>query len=413
MLSKINIDGFKSLSNFSLQFNRGLNVFIGPNGAGKSNICQSLALLGAVANNELVEYILALGGAKNIFKIDEDSINNKSSRVFSVNCNGTFVDGFKKKNDTTLFYEYSLMVSIGESLKITQEHLKISRLIEKKRKVIFTIKRREDGIATARIFNEEIAGPINSFIDTEKKGKRKPFKLDMKDNPTDSFLDIFSTFYYFTHLVSNDLKSLKVFNIDPHVAKKPSDILEPLNMLSDGKRLSNAIYELNKKNDPSLKKLNAFMANIMPRYKEIHSDVSSDGLTRSFSISDEDGNKFPAQSLSDGTVKTIAFMVGMLECDNGSIIIEEPENYLHPWACHSLVQYIRDSFTGRSCILTTHSETMLNSIRPSEIIVCTNPDGYTAAKRLPNIKQLEKAIEQSGFGCGYHYISGSLGGVPL
>ncbi|NOR69223.1 MAG: AAA family ATPase [Methylomarinum sp.] len=413
MITKINVDGFKSLSDFNLKFNRGLNVLIGPNGVGKSNICQSLALIGAAANNELTEYILSLGGVKNIFKIQKNG-SNELSRSFSINCNGLLVDTLKKENDINLVYEYGLTVSVGEKLCITKEHLKITRLLEKrKRKVIINIKRNLEGIATANILNDEFAGPINSFYEDDKEGKKKPFKLDMKQNPADSFLEIFNSFYFFVHIVAEDLKKLKVLNIEPHIAKKPSDILEPLKMLSDGKRLSNAIYNLCKRNDPSLKELNTFMENIMPRYKEIHSDISSDGLTRSFSISDIDGNQFPAQSLSDGTVKTIAFMVGMLECNIGSVVIEEPENYLHPWACHSLVQYIRDSFTERSCILTTHSETMLNSINPSEIIVCTNADGTTKAERLSNVKELEKAIEQSGFGSGYHYISGSLGGVPL
>ncbi len=360
MLTKIYVDGFKSLSKFKLLINRGLNVLIGPNGAGKSNICQSLALLGAAANNEIIEYILSLGGAKNIFKIGENTEFNDVSRSFNISCMGSLVDTLKKKGDLNLYYEYALQVSVGEKLRITTESLRISRAIDSKRKVVINIRRNKAGIAAVKILNRDIAGPINSLIEDPESDWKRIFKIEMGQNPAESFLDIFSSFYFLVHLVAEDLKKLKVFNIDPHVAKKPSDILEPLQMLSDGKRLSNAIYELNKRNDPSLKELNSFMQNIMPRYREIHPEVSSDGLTRSFSITDIDGNRFPAQSLSDGTVKTIAFMVGMLECDTGSIVIEEPENYLHPWACQSLVQYIRDSFTGRSCILTTHSETMLN-----------------------------------------------------
>lgn len=412
MLTKVKVNGFKSLDNFQLNFNRGLNVLIGPNGAGKSNICQSLAMLGASANNELIEYILSLGGAKNIFKMGDEKNFDQSARSFKISCTGSLTNKEKREEEVNIIYDYHLEVSVGEKLEIASESLRISRLIDKKRKVTVNIKRNKKGIATAKTLNHDIGGPTNSLID-DLNNENKSFKVNLGKHHTESFLDIFSSFYYFVYLVSEDLKKLKVFNIDPHVAKKPSDILEPLRMLSDGKRLSNAIYELHKRNDPSLKELNSFMQNIMPRYKEIHSELSSDGLTRSFSITDTENNKFPAQSLSDGTVKTIAFMVGMLECDTGSIVIEEPENYLHPWACHSLVQYIRNTFTGRSCVLTTHSETMLNAIKPSEILVCTNHDGFTKAERLPNVKELEKAIEQSGFGCGYHYISGSLGGVPL
>ena len=417
MLSKITVNGFKSLENFTLSFGHGLNVLIGPNGAGKSNICQSLALLGAAADNKLIEYVLSLGGARNIFKAGVESPSATDYRAFDISCIGYVSTGEKKSNDSNLLYEYGLKVSIGEELRINTEELKITRIIDNKsKKVVFNIKKNEKGMLSVRSFNDEFSGPKNHIIDepdSKNSQKRKPFKLDMADDPTESFLDILSQLYFFVHVVGDDLKRLKVLNVDPHIAKNSSDILEPLTMLSDGRRLANAIYELDKRNDPGLLALNSFMANIMPRYKEINSELSSDGLTRSFSITDTDGNKFPAQSLSDGTVKTIAFMVGMLECDKGSIIIEEPENYLHPWACNSLVEYIRKTFAGRSCIITTHSETMLNAIKPSEIIVCTNLEGYTNAQHLRHSKALEKAIKQSGFGCGYHYISGSLGGVPI
>lgn len=413
MLSRINVDGFKSLKDFSLHFGKGLNVLIGPNGAGKSNICQSLALLGAAANNELIEYILSIGGAKNIFKSSGDNLPGPVEKSFEIRCMGSVPAPAEKNTNTTLIYQYWLEVSVGESLGITGEALRIHREVpDRKRKVVFSIKKNKKQKVTARVYNPELAGPMNEFIFDSEDERNKPVKINWSSQ-TESFLEFFSTFYFFVHLVYEDLRSLKVFNIDPHIAKKSSDILEPLTMLSDGRRLANAIYQLTKNEDPRLDELNAFMTDVMPRYKRLNSVVSSDGLARSFSITDIDDKNFDAKSLSDGTIKTLALMVGLAECSKGSVIVEEPENYLHPWACNLLVDYMRASFSGRSCVLTTHSETMLNAIKPAEIIVCTNEDGYTAAERLKDAKGLEAAVQQSGFGCGYHFISGGLGGVPL
>ena len=412
MITKIKVDGFKSLTDFELALNQGLNVLIGPNGAGKSNICQALAIIGAAANNELVEYILSLGGAKNIFKMGGELNLSEDPKKFKISCYGSidFRDQeYENNNLIKLFYENSITVSIGKQLSISEERLTVKR----DKRIIARINRNPSGEVKSRIINPGLAGPRQKVFDKTASKKSELLNIEMPKHSTDSFLDLFGRLMYFIYIIYDDLKRLKVFNIDPHIAKKTSDILEPLTMLNNGKRLSNAIYDLHKNNKESLEKLNSFMVNIMPRYNKVNHELSSDGLTRSFSITDIDDIKYPAQSLSDGTVKTIAFMVGMIECDFGSIIIEEPENYLHPWACTALVEYIRENFSNRSCLITTHSETILNAIKPSEIIICTNQRGNSKAERIKNIKKINKSIEQSGFGCGYHYISGAFGGVPF
>jgi predicted ATPase len=69
MITGISVNGFKSLANFNLEFSKGINVLIGPNGSGKTNICQAIGLLSAVAEGEISNYILSMGGAKSVFRI--------------------------------------------------------------------------------------------------------------------------------------------------------------------------------------------------------------------------------------------------------------------------------------------------------------------------------------------------------
>jgi recombinational DNA repair ATPase RecF len=38
MITKIQVNGFKSLSGFELKLKPGLNILVGPNGSGKTNI---------------------------------------------------------------------------------------------------------------------------------------------------------------------------------------------------------------------------------------------------------------------------------------------------------------------------------------------------------------------------------------
>jgi predicted ATPase len=160
-----------------------------------------------------------------------------------------------------------------------------------------------------------------------------------------------------------------------------------------------------------LEEINEFMSRVLPRFAKINPEISKDTLTRTFSITDIDGVKCPANSLSDGNVKLLALLVGVLSRKRSTSIIEEPENYLHPWAAQYLIEYFREHFSSGVCVITTHSETILNSVKPDEIVVVENQDGVTKQRRLSNKNELVKAIKVSGFGCGYHYLAGSLGGT--
>ena len=77
-------------------------------------------------------------------------------------------------------------------------------------------------------------------------------------------------------------------------------------------------------------------------------------------------------------------------------------------SCYNLIDFLRESFNNRLCILTSHSETILNLVQPSELILCQNIEGNTICNRIINLKQIQDAIQASGLGCGYHYVLGNL-----
>ena len=69
MIEKLKIDGFKSLRNFEIQFQKGINVIVGPNGVGKTNICQALTILSSLTNNTLNEAFTQFGGVRSTFNL--------------------------------------------------------------------------------------------------------------------------------------------------------------------------------------------------------------------------------------------------------------------------------------------------------------------------------------------------------
>lgn len=410
MITHIEITGFKSLVNFKTSFHKGLNVLIGPNGSGKTNICQAIGLISSLAENRLSEYILSIGGAHAAFTMKKEGIKQDETRSISVKCSGITSGIISGAQEHLIKYQYSSQIILTDNVKIQNETISISYLTQKNRyKKIISATTDSDGLTKIVIHDL-------TFIDNKTflfftKGKKTYF-YNWGKLAQGSSLQLLSNIIYWFYVVEKDLAGSKVYNIDPHLAKNSNDILESPIMQNNGSRMASTIHEMSKKNSDNLSEINRFISKISPNFKRIIPTMAPNGLNKSFSVEDNNGIECTAMSLSDGTVKTIALLISILENTQSTSIIEEPENYLHPWACQSLIEYLRDHFSEKVCILTTHSETILNMIYPKEVLICNNTKSFTTVSRLTDSKSIENAIKLSGFGCGYHYVTGALGGTP-
>jgi predicted ATPase len=209
-------------------------------------------------------------------------------------------------------------------------------------------------------------------------------------------------------VVARELSMIRSFNINPSLAKEYYDVSEQFEMLGNGKYLANTIYSI-LKNTSNKEELDAVLGQLFDGYDSIKVETTND-YKRCFSLLYKDKSKFAANKLSDGTVKLIALLVGIIRHKEQMIIIEEPENYLHPKANRLLIDYLRDIFKESACILTSHSETILNLIEPQELLLCNLNKRFTSCCRLHDIDKIKNMIEESGFGAGYHYVVGNIGG---
>lgn len=404
MIEKLKVDGFKSLKNFEIVFQKGINVIVGPNGVGKTNICQALSILSSLSNNTLNEMFTQFGGIRSTFNLVDCKPEDKQ---IILEASGRTLSKFKDE-EYDLKYIYSINLGFAEELIINSENLEIKRKTPRGTfKKVLSIN--QDGkYITAKIVDNELIGSYNVI----KKGE-KQLKIEITDTESEkeSFLSLMSRLFFICHVVTGEFNKIKSLNIDPHVARQACDITEPKEMLGNGKYLANALHLLTKKQD-DLIEINSILEQLLPNFEEIKPEISEISLKRFFSLFDKKRNSFSSNSLSDGTIKLLALLVGIVSQKEKTTIIEEPENYLHPYANRLLIHYLRDTYENGVCILTSHSETILNLIQPEELIICELEGSFTTCKRLDNIKNVKKVIESSGFGCGYHYIAGNLGGIP-
>ena len=103
MITKIEVDGFKSLSEFELKLNRGLNILVGPNGAGKTNIILFFEFLSQLVKIPLAKAVSAVGGSGAIFKkIGEDKFQDQITfKIYG---------SHRQSSKKYIVYEYSAKV---------------------------------------------------------------------------------------------------------------------------------------------------------------------------------------------------------------------------------------------------------------------------------------------------------------
>ncbi|OQX04788.1 MAG: recombinase RecF, partial [Desulfobacteraceae bacterium IS3] len=87
--------------------------------------------------------------------------------------------------------------------------------------------------------------------------------------------------------------------------------------------------------------------------------------------------------LSDGTLRFICLTVALLQPDPPStMIIDEPELGLHPYAIEILAELIRSASQKTQIIVSTQSSPLVDCFRPEDVIVVIRKKGASVFERL-------------------------------
>jgi predicted ATPase len=97
-----------------------------------------------------------------------------------------------------------------------------------------------------------------------------------------------------------------------------------------------------------------------------------------------DGTKVPASMASEGLLYYLAFAtLPYLHTQAGILLVEEPENGLHPARIRDVVATLREISKSTQVLIATHSPILVNELRPEEIFVTTrDPKLGTRVTRL-------------------------------
>ena len=95
-------------------------------------------------------------------------------------------------------------------------------------------------------------------------------------------------------------------------------------------------------------------------------------------------------------------------------LLEEPENFLHPWMQQKLIRIMSEESkrSGTIFILASHSITILNTAKPEEVLIVKQSKKGTELSEIGDRKEIEKVLTESDFRLGDLWVSGAIGGMP-
>lgn len=121
---------------------------------------------------------------------------------------------------------------------------------------------------------------------------------------------------------------------------------------------------------------------------------------------------FPASALSDGTLRFICLAVVLLQPETfmpASIVIDEPELGLHPYAITVLAALMKSAAEQHQIIISTQSVELVNEFEAEDLIVVDKQGGASTFKRL-DVQALSAWL--TDYSLGELWKKNLLGGRP-
>ncbi len=362
LINSITVAGFKSFGNPVEIPLSNLNVLIGANGAGKSNFVDIFQLLSKIAQKRLQEHVAKQGGPD------------------------VFLHGTRKKTD-------HLYIVIGFAADAEHEVRFYGVLLEanadnKLIPAVEGVRSIEHSTPTENLFS---SGHLESGL------------LDKEDEISQQAAKAMRSWrQYHFHDTGPDSPIKRMHGSNDNLLLKPNgDNLAAYLMFLRANH-AQAYNEIVRTIQLAAPFFGGFVVrDSLPEYVELE-----------WFHRDDPDTPYKAHLLSDGTLRFMCLATLLLQPYNlqpSTILIDEPELGLHPYAIHLLGEMLHEASTNNQVIISTQSSELLNLFAPENILVAEREEGGTTINRLDETA-LKSWLEE--YSLAELWKSNVLGGRP-
>lgn len=470
MRLRIHIKNFRAIKSTQLNVNSGVNILIGPNGSGKSTLFLALKFLRDILLHGVGLAVAKGGGARRTYRRNESKISFEveydfdDERIFR-----------RRKVPFTFVWEIDIAQRGEELSTIIRERAALYAQKDGERFNVFNaeIRRNRKGpghsmyLAPSHEIGKDVFSSLRHQAASENKSQAftriKGYVNDIlkqaKKNNDKSFFQRLGHYDFELNHLHSSFLNLNEYNILPDIARQSTDQLPFVEMLPNGGNLSEVVHALENRNfqkiagsrvyaddyylppsyfglyypDPlyyggsayrgrfrkdfslkdALANINSELAMAVKPIQEVSAKIDFTNGKR-FVVFKAGKETFYPEEVSDGTMKWLCILVSIYVPFSQLYLLEEPENFLHPWMQQKLINLMRKQAKSTRTIflLTTHSPAVLNTAKPHEVVVVKATANGTTASSIHAQEELESLLRESNFGLGDLWVSGGLGAVP-
>ena len=412
MLTRLEVDGFKNLIGFAVDFGP-YTCIAGQNGTGKSNIFDAIHFLSLLADHSILEAAVRVRARTedtarldDLFFRAESASRDSFTLAAEMLVEQDVTDDFGrpgKATSTFLRYEveigkkYSTSEESSRSIfdmELRSESLHHIRQGDASRKLRFPHRKSEfrDKVVRNRRFaktgyisTEQGTDGAAEIIVHQDGGSRGPGQRASARSAPRTIVGTTNTVATPTVLAARrEMQKWRLLSLEPSAMRRPDRLARDPSVVSDnGAHLAAALSRLKQTEGPDgsvVARISSRLAELVP---VITVDVERDDVREllTLSVTEAGGQQFAANAISDGTLRFLALSVLAEDPEaTGLICIEEPENGIHPERLPAMVELIRDLAVDvdspidagnvmRQVILATHSPYFLQLQSPNDVLL--------------------------------------------
>ncbi len=340
MITRLEVDGFKSLRNFAVDLEP-FTVFVGPNSAGKSNILEALGLLSRLARMPIVEAFKG-GRGKTIDQFTRTSSGHVDEMRFGVE----FLEygWYPAKDEFQSRFRYELSIKCRETKRGTEQLFVTNEQIH-------AMRRDGDKWITEHPEFQHWAGYNQggeSYLVTLMDGQTSKQRVIVQPKawPKEwqvprGYAALGAMRFELTLEFHKTLASFRTFSLDSLRLGLPSERTDIEELAPDASNLPTILAELP---DPALGAIRANLSMLVPGIASF--DIIKEGNDFAIEFEFSGGEHVPARLVSNGTLRTLALLTALyLEPRPPIVSIEEPENGIFPGRLRLLLEKLRQVAT--------------------------------------------------------------------
>lgn len=416
MLTRLEVDGFKNLVGFALDFGP-YTCIAGPNGAGKSNLFDAIRFLSLLTEfpiNEAalkirsgdgetgnIQDLLAYGSRECPMRFVAEMIVDKnvrddfgreahasssflryeiSFRYEEPSPNAGFLGGLQLKKEKL---DYITQRDATHRLKFpnrSQQFLK---------SVVFNNRRSDAGFISTESDSTTGQAAISIHQDGGARGRKwppSPASMAMK-----TIIGTENTSATPTILAArNEMRSWRVLALDPAAMRCSDPSTQPPGIAANGAHIPATLKHLAHKlaqEDPDYDvyaQVSSRLAELGP-VQGVSVDEDKQRQRLALEVVERSGLKLHANSISDGTLRFLALSVFSETINENAVIcMEEPENGIHPAKLEAMNQLLHDIAVDpeeavapdnplRQVIVATHSPYFVQLQDKNDLVLARNP----------------------------------------